>query len=425
MKLVPLQDVHPGVVLAADVRDRHGRFLLGRGVAIEPGHLRILRIWGVTDVHIEQDGKAPDPDRDEHISPETLQRAEEIITLRLASATDETHAAALELRRILVQFTARLLSADNLTEVPGLERPAPEDFQKFTESDFSKGQKHIQALLDKDLELASLPTIFNRVLGAINNPRSSAVHVAEVISQDPSLSARLLRIANSAFYGFPGRIESISRAVTIIGTRQLGTLALGAAVIDKFQNIPEGLMDMQTFWGQSIACGMGARFLSSLKFLSNSESFFVAGLIHGLGQLVMLKYFPEQTLQAMLLSRTRNIRLHEAEQHVFGFDHAWLGGEIMNRWKLPRRMEQSVRHQYAPLKSEYPAETTVLHLAGILARGLALGQARDMPVIPALDCSAWDRLQLTVGTLSTTLNHMESQVDAMYRLLFTAPGEQG
>jgi len=421
MIVVPIDEIQPGMTLAADVHDRHGRFLLGRTSVLEEGHLRIFRIWGITDVAIEDgDRQQPRDEADVSLSPEIRLRAEQIVNAHMGLPSPQEHAARAELRRILVLRMGQRL---------GRKSSLDQNFSTFGEPEDGGAKQaplkgiDLRRLLGKEMELASLPKIFIQILDAINNPRSSAVHMAEVISRDQSLSARLLKIANSSFYGFPSRIETISRAVTIIGTRQLSMLALGTAVITKFQDIPGDLMDMELFWKQSIASGIGARFLGSEKFLSNTETFFVAGLMHSLGLLVMLKFFPAQIRVAMVQAKQKNMSLPEVEKNLFGFDHAWLGGTVMKRWKLPRRLEQAVRYQYAPLRSQYPTEATMVHIASILAHGMALDSGFVLP-LPALDCESWDQLHFTPGILPATLNLMDSQVDAVYHLLFEAAGEK-
>ena len=144
-------------------------------------------------------------------------------------------------------------------------------------------------------DLPSLPAIFNEVNEAVDDPRSSMGDIAEIISSDISLSARILRLVNSAFFGFPSRIDTISHAVTIIGTQQLRDLVLATAVIDLFRGIPSELVDMRSFWQHSISCGIASRILSSYHREANIEHFFVAGLLHDLGRLILYIKIPDQT----------------------------------------------------------------------------------------------------------------------------------
>ena len=129
------------------------------------------------------------------------------------------------------------------------------------------------------LEIPSLPMIFTRIDEAVNNPRSSLADIGRIISEDSSLTARLLKIVNSAFYSFPSKIETISRAVTVVGTQQLRDLALATSVMKLFQGIPPDLINMEAFWKHSIACGVAARVLAAHKREANIERFFVAGIL--------------------------------------------------------------------------------------------------------------------------------------------------
>ena len=127
------------------------------------------------------------------------------------------------------------------------------------------------SLVGEDTQLASLPNIFMEITDVLSDPRSSAINIANVISKDPSLSAKLLKIVNSAFYNFPSRIDTISRAVMIIGSKQLSALALGTSIIRIFQDIPSDLVNMKSFWEHSLACGIGARMIASYKNIHNTE----------------------------------------------------------------------------------------------------------------------------------------------------------
>ena len=119
-----------------------------------------------------------------------------------------------------------------------------------------------KALVESMKSVCSLPASYQRVNDKVDDPKSSVADIAKTISMDQGLSARLLKLANSAFYGFPSRIETISSAVMIIGARELRDLALATAVISMFKDVPPALCDMKSFWRHSLACGLTSRLLA-------------------------------------------------------------------------------------------------------------------------------------------------------------------
>ena len=203
------------------------------------------------------------------------------------------------------------------------------------------------------MALVSLPHIFTEINRVISDPRSSAVHVADVISKDPNLTARLLRIVNSAFYGFPSKIDTISRAVTILGSKELSTLALGTSVLNIFNDIPADLVDMKSFWEHSVACGIAARMIGSYKNIANTERLFVAGLLHDIGRIIIYKYLPSEGREMLLYAQQTDCLLRSAEMEVLGFDHGQIGAMLMQKWKLPVILEQALgyHHQTHPISA--------------------------------------------------------------------------
>jgi HD-like signal output (HDOD) protein len=146
----------------------------------------------------------------------------------------------------------------------------------------------------RDIKLPEIPSLIFTLNDTIADPFSSADDIAQVISKSPGLSALLLRIVNSAFYGFPSRIDSVTRAVTIIGSKEVSTLAVGITTMEIFKDIPRSVFDMQAFTHHSLACGVLARILAAGGNIRNTEQLFVSGLLHDIGRMVIFKYFPQQ-----------------------------------------------------------------------------------------------------------------------------------
>lgn len=269
-------------------------------------------------------------------------------------------------------------------------------------------------LLKGYVEISSLPAVQVRLNEAINNPKKSMSDIAKIIREDAGLTARLLRIVNSAFYSFPSKVETISQAVTIVGTQQLGALSLATSVMNLFKGIPGDFVSMDSFWRHSVACGVAARTLATFRREPNAERLFVAGMLHDVGRLVLYTKIPDQAREALLHSNSGDRLLYEAELEMLGFTHAVVGGLLLQTWRLPASLEEVVMFHHNPRAAmRFPVETSLIHVADIIAHVMQYGGSGER-FVPPIDEEAWDRLGLPETILPSTLDLVERQFeDAM------------
>ena len=259
------------------------------------------------------------------------------------------------------------------------------------------------------VEIASLPEIFLKINEMIDSPRHSAADIGRVISNDSALSARLLKIANSVFYGFPSQIDTISRAITVIGTHELRELILATSVIRSFKGIPNDLVTMEDFWRHSVCCGLAARSLAAYRGEQLVERFFVAGLLHDIGSLLVYRKVPELAREALLRAQHNNVPLFQAEQEVMGFDHAMVGAEILRKWKLPEHFQEATEFHHSPQRAQrFPSDTALIHIADVIADALQFGNSGD-PHVPPMDPHAWQLAGLTDDVVSAVIADVENQ----------------
>ncbi|MFQ5673025.1 MAG: HDOD domain-containing protein [Nitrospinales bacterium] len=261
----------------------------------------------------------------------------------------------------------------------------------------------IQDLIEGDKQLAALPAIFFQIKEVIEDPESSFFDVSEVISRDPALTCRLLRIVNSTFYGFPNQIVTISHAIGIIGLDQLSDLVLSTLVIDQFRETPDSVMNMRAFWEHNLACGLAARLIASYKNELNPERFFVAGLLHDIGQLAICLKAPEQALEAFNLSKSKDCLLHTAESEVLGFDHAAVGDALLRTWNLPEIHVETAAHHHKPGEANtHSLAASVIHIADIIAKALDKDIGHET-FIPPLDEHALKASQVGESIFISTI----------------------
>lgn len=274
-----------------------------------------------------------------------------------------------------------------------------------------------QALVNKSLELVSAPTTYARLDALISDPDSAIDDISAVINTDPALTTRLLKIVNSPFYGFPSQINTISRAITIIGTRELTHLVLATSVMNAFRGIPANLMDMDTFWRHSLACAITAKYLAEATHQTNQEQYFIAGLLHNIGSLVLYQSVPELAREAINSARFGHEVLHEAEKRIIGFDHAEVGAILIQNWRLPESLAQVARYHHQPGRAEQDQlEVAIVHIADILVSSVPFGHNGDQHV-PPMDEGAWQHLNLKPEAMPSLLFNVSLQLDSLATLM--------
>ncbi len=223
-------------------------------------------------------------------------------------------------------------------------------------------------LIKGSVKLATLPEIFIKINEMVDDPSSSASDIGKFIGQDPALTARLLKIANSPLYGFPSRIDTVSRAITIIGTRGLRDLILATSVIGNFTRMPSDHINIKAFWSHSLYCGVLARLIAVKCNALHTEPFFVSGLLHDIGQLIILNKLPEMSRETQMRANDGMVPLYEVEQEVIGFDHAKVGSELLRNWRLPDTIIDATEFHHEPGKAELsPLGASIVHVASVFA----------------------------------------------------------
>jgi HD-like signal output (HDOD) protein len=392
MPFLSIDQLKTGMILSDDVTDASGRLLLSKGQAISSKHLTIFKMWGIPDVPVEQadgstaeDGHAPDS--------EAVRRVAERLKPAFAD-NDLSHPAVAEIfRQAVIHRSRQTVVQGHQTRIEPIQ-PPPQ--RASSSADMRK------KIRNRDIRLPEIPSIIFTLNDTIADPFSSADDIALVISKSPGLSALLLRIVNSAFYGFPSRIDSVARAVTIIGSKEVSALAVGIITMEVFTDIPKTVFDMQAFTHHSLACGVIARIVAAGGNIRNTEQMFVSGLLHDIGRLVIFKYFPQQAAFMLSERSTGEGSLYDREKAVMGFRHTDIAADLFEKWKFPVTLIQNVVFHHRPSAAQDPAKAAVIHLSDMIAHSLGEGKSGEWR-LPALDVAAWDKLKLSPQTLSTVI----------------------
>jgi putative nucleotidyltransferase with HDIG domain len=273
--------------------------------------------------------------------------------------------------------------------------------------------------------LVTLPAVFIRINQLIENPDSTVDDIAKAVNLDPSFTVRLLRVANSSFYGFVSSIDTVSKAVSVIGTSQIRNLALSTAIASTFAGLPNTLVSMENFWRHSIYCALAARKLAKLAGKCDPDALFTAGLLHDIGELIIFNRLPVEAKEALLLvlDSADEVAIYQAEQQVIGFDHAQVGGELARQWKLPAMLEECIAYHHDIQSSKrYSRETALVHIANILAL-MAEVQTLELSDVAPIDPVAWEITGLSdANVIDVTVQETQAEF-AEAEKLFLGKGQ--
>ncbi|MGQ0556290.1 MAG: HDOD domain-containing protein [Nitrospiraceae bacterium] len=213
----------------------------------------------------------------------------------------------------------------------------------------------------------TLPEIYFRVRDVVDDPNSTLDDLAEVLKLDPAISARLLRIVNSPLYGFPKQIDTVTRAVNLLGTQAINDLVTATTIGRTFSGMPIQLMDVSMFWRKSVLCALLAGKIAKSCGLEESERFFIAGLLRDIGHLVLYQTIPRRAQSALVEAGYLETSLAEVEQSSIGCDFAEVGAELIRSWGMPVQIEQAIRCQLSLNDAgEFIIHASVVNLAGVV-----------------------------------------------------------
>lgn len=223
----------------------------------------------------------------------------------------------------------------------------------------------IREILAGNVQLASPPEIFLKINKILDDPNGSLGQVTILIEHDAGLTARLLKIVNSALYHFPSPVASIRDAIKVIGYQELRDLVLATLVVDRFSSLPNGLISMRNFWMMSVRCALIAKLLAEHHPEHHRlGTAFVCGLLHEIGRLIVYQRLPEPARAAVLLATRDNVPEYLAQRRVIGFDHYAVGAELARRWRLPQVIVATLDYHETPEHAgEFALETALVSIA--------------------------------------------------------------
>lgn len=269
----------------------------------------------------------------------------------------------------------------------------------------------IDTLLDEVVTLPSLPSAVMRLTELIDSPECPLPEVAHVLSSDPSLAMKTLRLINSAYYGLSNKVSTLEHAVVLLGARVIKNLTLTATVFDSMSD------SASDFLYHCVATGVAMGVLSKAgpvsRFIASSDEAFLYGLLHDIGRIVMVEAMPEEYARVVALARAENKPLWQAEREVIGVDHAELGGRLAQRWRLNAAMVEAIagHHDIAKTTGEYGCIGAMLSLADFVAWESGLPSYEGAAVV--LDPKMFDSAGVAVSQIPAAMERYFDSFDTI------------
>lgn len=279
-------------------------------------------------------------------------------------------------------------------------------------------ETRIQALLRQVKDLPALPDVAIQVLRAADDERSSMSEIARSISRDQSLAARVLRLANSPYYGAIRTISTVSDAVVMLGLRTVRNLAMAASCQELLAAEVSGYhMGRGDLWRHSYCSALVSQSLALRSKYPVAEEAFVAGLLHDVGKVLISVHLRGKFNQVIYAANKSHVPFIDAERAVLGFDHAEVGARMLEKWNLPVSLVHAVRYHHSPLSTKQPtALGCITHLSDVVCLMLGVGLGAD-GLGYSLDGRVLDLLKLTDADIEATMGEVSAVAGTDLKLM--------
>lgn len=237
----------------------------------------------------------------------------------------------------------------------------------------------LEEIIRKVEDLPALPHITNEIMRLTEDPDSTVQDIENVIMKDQSLTTRVLRLANSAYYGYARRISTISEASVLLGFQAIRSITLTASVGGLLmKEVPGYGLEKNQLWIQSQSCAIIARYIARKVRFVKVDQAYVAGLLRDIGKVIVSYYLTEHFKKIMDLVENENVSFLDAEEEVLGFHHGKVGAEVAKKWNLPDDLVEAIEYHHSPEKATInPKLTAIIHLADAVVMMLGIGLGVD------------------------------------------------
>ena len=258
-------------------------------------------------------------------------------------------------------------------------------------------------------ELPALPEVVVELMGALKQPTVNYNRVVRLIGKDPALAGRVLKLANSSFYGLSQRVGSIHDACLVLGASSIGHIITAISVKARFPEERGGVLDRKLLWRHALGTAVASGLLAQEAGI-DAEQAFTAGLLHELGKLALDSYFTDRYVQVDAYKKASGCSLEHAERTVLGVDHRQVGARLAEHWHFPPPLVHAIGAFGSPDEGEPDELTDVVHIADIVVQALGIGDNGN-PSLAPMAAGAWERLGLGWHRIRLLLPEIERQAE--------------
>lgn len=270
----------------------------------------------------------------------------------------------------------------------------------------------------KTAQLFSLPDVYLRLKSLLDDPDYAMGEVAALISLDPAMTLRLLRIVNSSLHGFNKQVDTVSRAIILLGSQQVHDIVLATSIAQAFKGISKDVMDVGKFWRRSVYCAVTCRHLAQRQGSCDKERLFVAGLLCDIGHLLIYQTLPDIYWKMVQELKHSEKTIVDIEQELLGFDYAQVGALLLEQWNLSESLKETTKLHVHPDKAEqYPLETALVHI-GLLMTRAGDGEGVFNEAGLTVDPLVWERIGFNAEDCLGLYEEIEKDVRVAMELIF-------
>ena len=400
MKKLNVYKVKPGMILEEDVVSSQGRRLFSKNLKLTQKEIRTLKMWGISEVIIQTVVQKKDQIKPENKRNDT-KKSKEFMNKWFQKNDIENPVVEAVYHICIDRFEKNQFEMPSLFEKESKKEQLSEETPKVVEN--------IHQLLEDDIKLPSLPTIFSEINEAIKNPKCSGKDIADIVSKDTSLSATLLKIVNSAYYGLSEKVESLHYAAMALGTQQVSSLALGITVIKYFKGISDKRVNMQSFWNHSIASAIASKTFALHVKGADSDRVFIGGLLHDIGRLIFLNYYPDICNSLVKKAKILDLFYYQLEPKYFGMTHGKFGGLLAKNWNFSDKISQLIHHHHTQFKKVPPKEVGLVYISNWLVTAIGIGSSGENG-LHQLNINAWKSLNISESVIEPVVKQIDRQI---------------
>lgn len=283
--------------------------------------------------------------------------------------------------------------------------------------------KNLEELIAEFTQLVSPPDTWVKINEVLSDRNATTSDMAEIIQLDPGLTASILKIVNSAYYNLRAGVDTVTRAIAVIGTNDLYSLATAITAAETFSRVPCHLTSPEIFWQHSIGTGILAKKLAGKCSVLNTERLYVAGLLHDIGSLVLYSRFPEESSEALMIANGDEEVLYGAENDIFGFNHAMVSAGLLKMWRMPDTLVSAVGFHHEPvLAGKDSIDAAIVCMANHVANMYGVSAfMEDASLNPAdLNPEIWEITQLEEDVLDELMEDYEDNLASAIAVMLPA-----